>query len=160
MTDEEFMREAIKAAKEAEAGGGLPLAAVLVKDGRILARAKSIPWEQRDTTNHAEIDCIRAATQEMGIKDFSDCTLYGIIEPCSMCFGACLWAGVERVVFGAYATDIENNPYEYDNYSSTELAKSARKHASPNGKRIKVMGGVLRDECMALLRVYKGWVKQ
>jgi tRNA(Arg) A34 adenosine deaminase TadA len=159
MTDEDFIREAIKIGKAAEdaAAGALPLGAVLVKDGKIIARSQSQPWQQRDTTNHAEIDCIRAAAKQAGLKDLTGCTLYGVIEPCSMCFGACLWSGVDRVVFGAYSTDIAANPYEYDRYSVKELAETGHTF---DGRRIQVTGGVLREECKNLMKDYKGWVKQ
>jgi len=159
MTDEDFIREAIKigTAAESESSGALPLGAVLVKDGEIVARSRSLPWQQRDATNHAEIDCIRTAAKEAGLKDLADCTLYGVIEPCSMCFGACLWSGIDRVVFGAYASDIAGNPYEHDHYSVETLAKTGHTF---DGRRIQITGGVLREECTALLKGYKGWVKQ
>jgi len=159
MTDEDFIREAIEAGKAAENNttGALPLGAVLVKDGKIIVRSMSLPWEQRDATNHAEIDCIRAAAKEAGLKDLAGCTLYGVVEPCSMCFGACLWSGVERVVFGAYASDIAANPYEHDNYNVETLAKTGHTF---DGRHIQVTSGVLREECTALLNGYKGWVKQ
>ncbi len=158
MTDEDFIHVAIKIGKEAEdsASVALPLGAVLVKDGKVIARSQSLPWQERDATNHAEIDCIRAAAKQ-GIKDLSDCTLYGVIEPCSMCFGACLWSGVKRVVFGAYATDIATNPYEYDSYNVEERAKTGRTFA---GGRVQITGGVLREECKELMKNYKGWLKQ
>ena len=88
------------------------------------------------------------------------CTLYGTLEPCSMCVGAALWAGVDRIVFGAYAGDVPENSYEYDDYSSEELAKTSRKAADPSRGHIEIVGGVLRDDSKALLAAYKDWQKQ
>lgn len=151
--DEAYIRMAIELAHKSEQTGGIPIGALLVKDGEVISQALSLPWSERDTTNHTEIDCIRAAAKEHGLKDLTGCTLYGVIEPCSMCLSACLWAGVSRVVFGAYASDISANPYEYDNYSSEELVKNA---SNP----IRLTGSVLREECAALLKDYKDWQKQ
>jgi tRNA(adenine34) deaminase len=75
--------------------------------------------------------------------DMQGCTLYGTLEPCSMCTGAALWAGIDRIVFGAYAADVAGNDYEYDDYSSEKLAKSSRKLADPSRGNIQVVGGVL-----------------
>lgn len=160
MTDEDFMREAMKAAEEAESVGGCAIGAVLVKDGKIIARDLSTPWQKRDPTNHAEIDCIRNAAKEHDMMDISGCTLYGTIEPCSMCLGACLWSGVDRIVFGAYAADVTGNDYEYDDFSSESLAQNSRKGANPANSPIAVTGGVLRKECAAQLKNYKDWLKQ
>lgn len=157
MTDEDFMREAIRTGKDAAATGDLPLGAVLVKGGKIIARSQGLSWQERDATNHAEIDCIRAAAKQASLKDLTGCTLYGVIELCSMCFGACLWSGVDRVVFGAYSTDIAANPYEYDHYSVEGLAKTGHTF---HGRHVQVTGGVLREECKDLMKDYKGWVKQ
>lgn len=77
-----------------------------------------------------------------------------------MCMGAALWAGLDRVVFGAYASDVEGNNYEYDNYSSEDLALQSRKSANPKAGRIRLKGGVLRTECADLLKNYKDWQKQ
>lgn len=159
MTDEDYIHEAIKAAKEAESVGGCAIGAVLVKDGKIIARGLSTPWQKRDPTNHAEIDCIRNAAKEHDMMDMSGCTLYGAIEPCSMCLGACLWSGVDRVVFGAYAADVAGNEYEYANFSAEHMALTSRKDANPTNGPIEVVGGVLRQECAALLKNYKEWQK-
>ena len=68
-----------------------------------------------------------------------------------MCLGCAAWAGISRVAFGAYQEDIAENPYELDGYSAEETGKRARPQP------INVLGGVLRDECKALLKNYKNW---
>lgn len=156
--DEKLMREAIKAAKEAEANGGVAIGAVMVKDGEVVSRGLSITWENRDPSNHGEMDCVRNYAKEFGM-DYSGCTLYGTLEPCSMCLGVCLWSGVERMVFGAYAGDVVGNDYEYNDYSAEEFAKKSRVNANPDNGPVQVTGGVLREECKALLADYDKWQK-
>lgn len=160
MSDEDFMRFAIDTAKKAEAGGGAAIGAIMVKDGKVIAMGESNPSGKRDPSNHGEIDCIRNTARENNLLDMKGCTMYGTLEPCSMCVGAALWAGVDRIVFGAYAKDVAGNDYEYDDYSSEEIAKRSRKAADPERGRIEVVGGVLRGECAELLKEYKDWQKQ
>lgn len=160
MTDEHFMQIAIDTAKEAESTGGAAIGAIMVKDGKVIARGLSNPWGKRDPSNHGEMDCIRNCAKDNDLLDMAGCTLFGTLEPCSMCTGAALWAGVDRMVFGAYAADVAGNEYEHDNYSSEELAKTSRKAADPTRGNIEIVGGVLREQCKELLKDYKGWQKQ
>lgn len=160
MSDEDFMRLAIQAAKDAEASGGAAIGAIMVKNGKIIAKGLSNPWGKRDPSNHGEMDCIRNCAKENNLLDMQGCTLYGTLEPCSMCVGAALWAGVDRIIFGAYAGDVPDNSYEYDNYSSEELTKTSRKAADASRGNIVIVGGVLREEATKLLDGYKGWQKQ
>lgn len=111
MSDEYFMQIAIDAAKEAESTGGAAIGAIMVKDGKVIARGFSNPWGKRDPSNHGEIDCIRNTAKDNDLMDMAGCTMYGTLEPCSMCVGAALWAGVDRIVFGAYADDVAGNDY-------------------------------------------------
>ncbi len=160
MTDEQFMQIAIDAAKEAESTGGAAIGAIMIKDGKVIARGLSNPWGKRDPSNHGEIDCIRNTAKDNDLMDMAGCTMYGTLEPCSMCVGAALWAGVDRIVFGAYAEDVADNNYEYDDYSSEQLAKTSRRAADPTRGKIEIVGGVLREECTGLLRGYRDWQKQ
>ncbi len=160
MTDQDYMKLAIEVSKEAEATGGAAIGAIMVKDGKVIAKGLSNPWGKGDPTNHGEIDCIRTCATNNNLLDMSGCTLYGTLEPCSMCVGAALWSGIDRLVFGAYAGDVPDNKYEYDDYSSEKYMASSRKAADPMRGNIKITGGVLREECKELLKDYKGWVKQ
>lgn len=160
MSDEVFMRLAIGEAKQAELEGGCAIGAVIVRDGEVIARGRSVGYVKRDPTNHAEIDCIRNCAKLNNMMDMSGCILYGTLEPCSMCIGAALWCGLERVVFGAYADDVAGNNYEYTNYSSEDLAKKSFRGADPKRGAVEVKGGVLREECKNLLKDYKNWQKQ
>lgn len=160
MSDKEFMKLAIDIAKKAEADGGAAIGAIMVKDGEVIAIGESNPWGKRDPSNHGEIDCIRNAARENDLLDMQGCTMFGTLEPCSMCVGAALWAGVDKIVFGAYAGDVIGNDYEYDSYSSEEFARSSRRAADPKRGRLELVGGVLREECAALLVGYKDWKKK
>lgn len=160
MNHEDYVRLAIKAAREAESSGGAAIGAIMVKDGKVIAKGLSNPWGKRDPSSHGEIDCIRNCAKDSDLMDMEGCTLYGTLEPCSMCVGAALWAGVDRIVFGAYAGDVVGNNYEYDNYSSETLSKTSRKAADPTRGNIEIIGGVLREECKELLRDYKDWQRQ
>ena len=95
------MRLALAEAQAAAADGEVPVGAVLVKDGRVIATGRNAPIEGHDPTAHAEIVALRAAAQALGNYRLEGCTLYVTLEPCAMCSGAMLHARLSRVVFGA-----------------------------------------------------------
>lgn len=95
-TDREFMAEAFAEAREGMAEGGIPIGAVLVQDGRLVARGHNRRVQQRDLTAHGEIDCLRAA----GDRSVRGATLYTSLSPCWMCTGTILQFGIARVVIG------------------------------------------------------------
>lgn len=98
--DEAFMRQAISAAREAEAHDDVPIGAVIVRDGEILSRAGNRREVDRDPTGHAELIAIREASRVLGGWRLPDTTLYVTLEPCAMCAGAIVLARIPRVVFG------------------------------------------------------------
>src|SRR5690606_17610554 len=97
---ERWMREAIAEAREAEAAGEVPIGAVIVKDGRIIARGHNLRESTRDATAHAEMIAIRAASETIGAWRLLGCTLYVTLEPCAMCAGAIVQARLDKVVYG------------------------------------------------------------
>ncbi|MCD7472614.1 hypothetical protein HAX54_013895 [Datura stramonium] len=99
--DEMFMREALMEAKKAADNWEVPVGAVLVHDGRIVARGCNLVEELRDSTAHAEMLCIREASNTLRTWRLSDTTLYVTLEPCPMCAGAILQARIDTVVWGA-----------------------------------------------------------
>ena len=102
----EFMTRAIELAVEnVRTRRGGPFAAVIVKDGRILATGTNRVTSLNDPTAHAEIVAIRAACASMGAFTLTGCDLYSTCEPCPMCFGAIYWAHLDRVYFGGTASD-------------------------------------------------------
>lgn len=99
--DEKFMREALREAKAAEAEDEIPIGAVIVFAGRVIAKGHNMTERLHDPTAHAEMIAITAATEAMGGKYLNDCTLYVTVEPCPMCAEASAWAQVGRIVYGA-----------------------------------------------------------
>lgn len=99
--DEKFMREALREAKAAEAEDEIPIGAVIVFAGRVIAKGHNMTERLHDPTAHAEMIAITAATEAMGGKYLNDCMLYVTVEPCPMCAAASSWAQVGRIVYGA-----------------------------------------------------------
>lgn len=100
-TDSNFMRFALKEALHAEQDNEVPIGAVIVCNGKIIARTYNQTEKLNDPTAHAELLAITAATNTLGSKYLTDCTLYVTVEPCVMCAGALGWAQIGKVVFGA-----------------------------------------------------------
>ena len=141
--DEHWMRQALAQAQAAALAGEVPVGAVVVKDGQVIATGRNAPVQGHDPTAHAEIVALRAAAQLLGNYRLDGCTLYVTLEPCAMCSGAMLHARVPRVVFGA--TD-----------PKTGAAGSVLNlfgHAAIN-HQTQVQGGVLAHECGALLSAF------
>ena len=96
-----FMQLALRQAHAAAEAGEVPVGAVVVRAGQVIAAAHNAPLSSRDPTAHAEVNAMRAAAQALGNYRLDDCTLYVTLEPCTMCSGAALHARFKRVVFGA-----------------------------------------------------------
>ena len=101
LTDQYFMREALKEAQKAFDAGEVPVGAVVVCDGRIIARAHNLTERLTDVTAHAEMQAITAAANHLGGKYLDQCVMYVTLEPCVMCAGAIAWAQVRKLVYGA-----------------------------------------------------------
>ena len=133
--DEKFMREALREALAASAEGEIPIGAVVVWKGRIIGRGHNQTERLHDTTAHAEMIAITAATEAMGGKYLADCTLYVTVEPCPMCAGALAWSQIGRIVYGA--------PDQRRGYT---LFSPSLLHP-----RTEASGGVLTEECAQLM---------
>ena len=101
MTDEQLMQAALEEARAAAALGEVPVGAVLVKNGEIVARAHNEVEQTHDATAHAELLCLRRSMELLGAR-LTDCTLFVTLEPCAMCAGACVNAKLGRLVYGAF----------------------------------------------------------
>lgn len=99
--DLKFMSEALREARAAEVEDEIPIGAVIVFGGRVIAKGHNMTERLHDPTAHAEMIAITAATEAMGGKYLNDCTLYVTVEPCPMCAAASAWAQVGRIVYGA-----------------------------------------------------------
>lgn len=135
-SDEHFMREALKEAKEALAADEIPVGAVIVHSGKIIARGRNMTEKLNDVTAHAEMLCFTSAANYMNSKYLKDCTLYVTLEPCVMCAGASFWTQIPRIVFGA---SDEKRGY-------TTIAQGVIH------KKTQIKKGVLEEECSTLLK--------
>ncbi len=99
-----FMQEAINEAKKATKESEIPVGAIVVKNGIIVARAHNLTEKNQNPTHHAEMLAINEALNTLGTKNLSGCELYVTLEPCAMCIGACALCKIDKVYFGAYDT--------------------------------------------------------
>ncbi len=141
--DEYFMRCAMQQAEQAESRGEVPIGAVLVKDGQIIAHGSNHSIGDHDASAHAEIQAIRMGGQVLGNYRLTDTTLYVTLEPCPMCAGALLHARVKRVVFGAYDPKAGAAGSVLDLFASQAAYHSAT-----------VEHGLLEPECRAQLQAF------
>lgn len=143
MPDTLFMREALAQAQNAWRLGEVPVGAVVVCEGAIIATGFNQPIGTHDPTAHAEIIALRAAASLLGNYRLPDCELYVTLEPCVMCAGALLHARVKRVVFGA------TEPKTGAGGSIVDLFAEPRLN-----HHTQIQGGVLAEECAALLKAF------
>ena len=147
--DARWMREAIAVAQEAIGKGQTPFGCCIVRGGEVLARAHNEVWARTDITAHAEVAALRRACQAAGDVHLRGATVYTTTEPCPMCFAACHWAAVDRVVYGARIPDAARAGFR-------ELTIAAEDMARLGGSDVRVHGGVLAAECAAL---FEAWAR-
>ena len=134
-----FMDRAIELAKKAEKLGEVPVGAVIVKDGEIIAEGYNKREQKKNALSHAETEAINNACNALGDWRLDGCTMYVTLEPCPMCTGAIINARIKEVVFGAY--DI--------NCGCMDSAINIT--SLPFASNITVYGGIKEDECKSLL---------
>jgi tRNA(adenine34) deaminase len=139
-SDDAWMHEALAAAAESAVAGEVPVGAVIVRDGRLIARAANRTIRDQDASAHAEMLSLREASRALGRWRLDDCTLVVTLEPCAMCAGAIVLARVARVVFGAWDEKAGMAG------SVGDLLRHPRLNHRP-----EVAGGVLADDCAAML---------
>lgn len=133
--DERYMKDALREAGMAASEDEVPIGAVIVCRGRIIGKGHNMTERLNDPTAHAEMIAITAATEAMGGKYLTDCTLYVTVEPCPMCAGALAWAQISRVVYGA------SDPKRGFSLFSPSLMHP----------KTEVVGGVLAEECSGMV---------
>lgn len=136
--DERYMRMALQEARAAFEAGEIPVGAVVVCKGRVVARAHNLTECLGDVTAHAEMQAITSAAASLGGKYLTDCTLYVTLEPCVMCAGAIGWSQLSRVVFGA-----GDDKRGYRRFAPEALHPKTR-----------VESDILADECAALMKSF------
>ena len=143
MTDQQWMRYALHRALQAGERGEVPVGAVIVLDGELIAEGSNEPIAANDPTAHAEIVAIRRAAELRRNYRLTGATLYVTIEPCQMCVGAMIHARIARLVYGAPEPKA----------GAIESAMRAHEHPSLN-HRMEATGGVLEEECRALIQEF------
>jgi len=141
MSDADFMRLALEQAKLAARADEVPVGAVIVKDGQVVAAAHNRNILEFDPSAHAEIACLRQAGQVLQNHRLTGCTLFATIEPCAMCAGALVHARIERLVFGALDPKA----------GAVSSVMKVLEHPALN-HRVQVTAGVLAEECSAILQ--------
>lgn len=136
-SDEYFMQQAIKQAEIAFSNDEVPVGAIVVAKGQIIARGHNLTEQLNDVTAHAEMQAITSAAEHLGGKYLTECTLFVTLEPCAMCAGALNWAQINRVVFGAF-----------------DEKRGAGRFQNIYHPKTEVVGGLLKDECGELIRSF------
>lgn len=139
----QFMQQALALAKQAAENGEVPIGAVVVKDGEIIASAHNLTETNNDPTAHAEVLAIRAACEKLGTPRLTDCDLYVTLEPCPMCATAISFARIRRLYFGASdekGGGVENGP---------RIFSQPTCHHKP-----EIYGGISEAECAGVLRAF------
>lgn len=143
MSDDAYMALALAQARQAAAAGEIPVGAVVVRQGQVIATGRNAPIDSHDPTAHAEIMALRAAAQVLGNYRLEDCELFVTLEPCAMCSGAMLQARLKRVIFGA------TEPKTGAAGSVIDLFAQARLN-----HQTELQGGVLAGQSTALLQAF------
>ncbi|MFN8250559.1 MAG: nucleoside deaminase [Ferruginibacter sp.] len=138
MTDEQYMDQALKEAQKAFDAGEVPVGAVVVLNGKIIAKAHNQVELLNDSTAHAEILALTTAYNFLGSKYLPDATLYVTLEPCLMCSGALYWSKIGRIVFGAAD---EKNSYRRSTGTN-----------NPFHPKTEITGGILQEDCAQLMK--------
>ena len=144
---EGYMREAIKLSVENIDNNGGPFGAVIVKDGKIIARGTNRVTSNIDPTAHAEVNAIREAAKVLGTFDLSGCEIYSSCEPCPMCLGAIYWAHLDKLYFANTKTDAKNIEFD-DSFIYEELDLPIEKRKIPTSQ-------LLREEALEAFNKWK-----
>jgi tRNA(Arg) A34 adenosine deaminase TadA len=133
------MRLAIAKAHEGIEQGQTPFGACIARAGEVVSCTHNVVWQTTDITAHAEIHAIREACRKLQTIDLSGCLIFSTCEPCPMCFAACHWARISKIVYGA---------------NIHELTIPARQMKELGGSPVEIAGDFLRDEAVALFHFF------
>lgn len=139
LNDVYFMKRALERAKAAAIVGEVPIGAIIVKDGQIIASGRNMRENKKNALKHAEIIAIDRACKKIGAWRLIDCTLYVTMEPCPMCAGAIVNSRIKRVVFGCY------------DQKAGAMGSVFNIADFPLNHKFEITGGILKDECADIL---------
>ena len=146
--DERWMLLAIDTCRQGIEQGQSPFGAAIVRGDELVVAATNVVFRETDATAHAEVNAIRLACRKHDAIDLTGCTIYSTTEPCPMCFAACHWARLDRIVYGAAIADAAAAGFN-------ELSIPNQRMKSLGGSRIEVVPGVLREQCVQLFDLWK-----
>ncbi len=141
------MRLAIAKAREGIEQGQTPFGACIARSGEVVSCTHNVVWQTTDITAHAEIRAIREACRKLQAIDLSDCVIFSTCEPCPMCFAACHWARISKIVYGASIQDAQRSGFH-------ELTIPASRMKDLGGSQMEIAGDLLRDEAVALFHFF------
>ena len=141
--EEKFMKEALKEAKKAYNKLEVPVGAVIVKDGQIIARAHNLKENKKDTTKHAEILAIQKASKKLNSWRLLDCEMYVTLEPCTMCVGAIIQARMGKLYIGTM---------DYKTGACGSVLNVLEDY--PFNHKVEYETGILKEECESILQVF------
>lgn len=140
---EKFMKEALKEAQKAYDKLEVPVGVVIVKNGKIIARAHNLKETKCDTTNHAEILAIRKASKKLGTWRLNDCEMYVTLEPCTMCAGALIQSRISKVYIGTM---------DYKTGACGSVLNVLQDYKFNH--KVDIETGILKDECEEILQKF------
>jgi len=147
-TDRYFMGLAIRKAAQGIGRRQTPFGACIVLNGKNISCEHNVVWKTTDITMHAEIHALRTACRRLGTVDLAGATIYSTCEPCPMCFSACHWAGISRIVYGTSIRDAARIGFRELAVSNRALKRMAK---SP----VRITGGFMRREALGLFERFE-----
>ena len=147
MTDADFMRLAIQAAWQGLGKGEMPFGACIVRKEQVLSVLHNSAKANIDTTAHAEVQAIREASRQLRTLELAGCVIYSTCEPCPMCFTACLWAKIGRIVYACRIEDAEKAGIRQIPISSSRMKQLGQSD-------VQLVGDVLREDS---LKLFEAW---
>jgi tRNA(Arg) A34 adenosine deaminase TadA len=148
MTEPDFMQLAIQSAWQGIQEGEMPFGACIVRKGQVVAVAHNSAKTNIDTTAHAEVQAIREASRRLKSLELTGCAIYSTCEPCPMCFTACVWAKVGRIVYACRIEDAARVGIRQVPISSARMNQLGR-------SGVDVVGDVLREESLKLFEAWR-----
>jgi guanine deaminase len=145
--DEKFMRLAINKAREGIEIGQTPFGACITKDHEVISCVHNAVWKNTDISAHAEISAIQEACKVLNTVDLTGCVMYSTCEPCPMCFSACHWARISKIVYGTCIEDAREM-----GFNELTISNAAMKQAG--NSPVQIIPNVLWEENMELFRLW------
>ena len=147
MTDADFMRLAVQAAWQGLGKGEMPFGACIVRKEQVLSVLHNSAKANIDTTAHAEVQAIREASRQLRTLELAGCVIYSTCEPCPMCFTACLWAKIGRIVYACRIEDAEKAGIRQIPISSSRMKQLGQSD-------VQLVGDLLREDS---LKLFEAW---